>query len=142
MQRRSRTTWVLALLMAGGTISAVFAAEQPSGQAASSTAAAPAPQILSANGTITALDITSAAPSIQLTDAAGKSWTIALDAKTTTVWQGMQLSKLEELKVGDAVKVRYINKEGKETARTIQVAPAMTHASAPSASTTTPAAKP
>ena len=126
-----------------GFVSAAHAAEhagqamEPKATATSSTLT-PTPQIASAQGSIATLDLTSPSPSVKLDAADGKSWTLALDPKTITVWKSGQLGKPEDLKVGDSVKVRYTEKEGKKWVKSIQVvqAPAPLAASAaPAAST-------
>ncbi len=89
-------------------------------------------------GSITALDVTSAAPSVQVADKDGKVWTLSIDPLVTTVWKQGIPAKADALKIGDHVKVRYTEKSGKAVAKSIQLIPAPTTSAAPS-STSEPA---
>ena len=130
--------WIAALVMLCGMAPAVYAAEESAAAPASSTSV-PTPQITSAEGAIASIDAQSVSPSLKLTAADGKTWTLTLDAKTTSVWNRGQLSRLETLKTGDQVKVRYMVKEGRNWAKSIEIVPATPSAAAMPAPTTLPA---
>ena len=88
-------------------------------------------------GSITALDLMSTPPSLKLIAADGKIWTLTLDPKATLVWQNGQVVKLDQLKIGEQVSVRYLPKDGKEVAQSIRVVQQLKQAtpSAPSSTT-------
>lgn len=120
-------SWLMAVVLLGGTAGVALAAEegssmpQPASTSASST---PTPQILSAEGTISALDLQAASPSLQLTAADGKVWNVAVEPQATMVWRNGQMAKLDQLKAGERVKVRYTEKDGRHVAKSIQLAQA------------------
>ena len=130
-----------------------FAAEQPASSSGSTSAATPSssptlsstptPQSPAVVGSITALDLKSSAPSLKLAAADGKIWTLGLDPKTTVIWQEGKISTLDQLSVGQRVQVRYTAKDGKEIAKSIQIAQApKAAATAPAAAPATPTAAP
>ena len=130
---------VVPFLMVVGVSSMVCAAESSSTMPAApaSSVSTPTPQTSAQEGSITALDLKSAAPSIQVTGKEGKVWTLAIDPLATTVWENGMPAKWDSLKVGSHVKVRYTEKSGKVVAKSIQLVqePSASEAS----STTAPA---
>ncbi len=117
-------------VMIGLAASAVRAAETPSASPVSSTTTA-TPQVSTTDGSIATLDLQAPSPSLKVTMADGKSMTVAVDPKATSVWQGAAMIKLEQLKVGQSVKVRHTTKDGKEVAKSIQLVEAPKSAAAP-----------
>ena len=102
-----------------------FAAEHGGSMSAKPAAAKPAtpalaPQLMSAEGLISKVDLQAKAVTIK--DAMGKEWMFALGEKTS-VWQGGQLAALSALKPGTLAKVRYLP-GGKQVARSIEIKPA------------------
>jgi len=96
---------------------------------------------MSAVGSITELDLKPLTPSLKLTGADGKVWTLALDPQLTSIWQNGQIGKLDALKVGQQVKVRYTSKAGKNMVKSITIVQTTTSAvAAPVPSMTPPMA--
>ena len=79
MNQRS-ISWLVVSVMLCGAVPAALAAEQAAPTSSTST---PTPQIMSAEGTVAALDLQSQAPSLQLTAADGKVWSLSLDPQAT-----------------------------------------------------------
>lgn len=126
-----------ALLM--GIAAVGYAADSPSNSSApTSSASVPTPQTTLQEGLIAMLDLKAVPPTIQLKTADGKLWPLALDLLTTTVWQHGMPAKLDQLKVGDQVKVRYAEKNGKMMVKSIQLVQAPGTATPSSSSATTP----
>ncbi|MBI3319392.1 MAG: hypothetical protein HYZ89_02235 [Candidatus Omnitrophica bacterium] len=101
-----------------------------------------APKTARAQGSITSLTLTGQAPELKVRGSDGKTWTFALNPKTLVVWKNGQLSKPEELKNGDRVNVRYLEKDGKNWVRAIEIvqAPQPTNVPAAPAPVAPPAA--
>ncbi len=136
--KRSVAGWFVVVFMVCGGFAAARAAEQagqsPKQQATSTSSAATLiPQSLSAVGAITELDLKALTPSLQLTGADGKVLTLALDPQLTSIWQNGQMGKLDALKVGQQVKVRYASKDGKSMVKSITIAQAIPPAAATTA---------
>jgi len=136
--KRNWKVWLVLTLVVCGTVPAALAGEHPGTPMGSrkatpaSSSSTPTPQISSAEGSISAIDLQT--NSLNLTTADGKIWTLALDPKTTLVWKGTEQAKLDNLKVGEKVKVRYVAKEGKQLARSVDINESSpTASSAPSA---------
>ena len=147
MEKNRTAVWLTMVLIGCTVVPAVLAVEESGSTlgskkaAAGTTASLPAsptamatPQIAVAEGSISGLDLQ--ANTLQLTDAAGKVWTLTLDPKSTAAWQNGQLIKLDQLKEGEQVKTRYWSKDGKQVAKSIEIAKAYQ----PSTPTTNPAA--
>gem|GEM_PF-2270965 len=107
-------------------VPAVLAAEHP-GQSMGEKAAMPTssvststPQIASAEGSVSDVDFQ--ANTLKLTASDGKFWTLTLDPKSTLVWKGGQILNLTDIKAGEQVKVRYTSKEGKQVAKSVDIA--------------------
>ena len=89
-------------------------------------------------GTLTVIDLQSSTPSMQVKKADGQLVQLGVDAQSTTVWQNGRSIPLNQLTMGQSVKVRYSDKNGKSIAKAILVQPAASSGSrAPSS---TPAA--
>ncbi len=132
---------VVCMVCAGGSVArAAEQAGQPAKQQATSASSTSTPiqQSLSAGGSITALDLKPLAPSLKLTGADGKVWTLALDPQLTSIWQNGQIGKLDALEVGQQVKVRYTSKAGKNLVKSITIVQATTPAAAAPALSLTP----
>ena len=80
------------------------------------------PVIQSSEGTVSTLDITSSTPWLKIKDAAGKESTIMVDPASSTAWKGANKATWADVKVGDKVKVRHTEKDGKMTAKTVEIA--------------------
>ena len=109
-------------LVACGLASSVYAdALVAAAPVAAPVVSAPTPEINSVEGTISSLDVTSAAPWLKIKDAAAKEWTIMIDPATSTVWKGGNKVTWADIKVNDKVKVRQTDKDGKAIAKTVEV---------------------
>lgn len=126
MARHVKLAMAVGLIISGVT-PAVWAAEP--GQ---TSAAAPAPSSSVVEGTVASLDLASATPSLKVTGADGKSWTLEFDSKTTSIWKDGQMVKAEDLKTGQSVKVRHAMVGGKDLAQSVRIV----SASKPAAGTT------
>lgn len=149
--KRSWATWVMIGSIVCGILPVLEAAEESSKPTsasssastaqpapASTSAAAPsAPKLSIAEGTVSAIDLTSLTPTVKLTGSDGKVWTIGVDLKATTVWDNGQAAQLAQVHAGQRVRVRYQEKDGKPIATAIRLEPVQK----PTASTTTPAPK-
>lgn len=133
MTRKTMGALFLACATAG-VLPALCAAEEPATSKPMSSSSAPTPQTMTAEGAVSSVDLTSIPPSVQLTTADGKTWSMVLDAKTTSVWKGNQIATPEAVKTGDHVKVRYMAKDGKHWVKSIQIIEAMGGASSPATS--------
>ncbi len=102
------------------------------GAATASSAQQPA----AVQGSITGLNLQDAAPTIALKGNSGQSWNLAIDPKATTVWNGSQLGNISQLKLGEQVKVRYAEQNGRRIAKTIEIAPSQARATASGATQT------
>ena len=78
-------------------------------------------QTVAVEGSIVALDLQALMPTLKLRAADGKTWTLALDSKTTSVWKDGQMAKLDQLKSGQWVKVRHEMKDGRDLAQSIRI---------------------
>ncbi len=153
MRQRSVSSCIICAAVVCGAAAVVSAAEQQGARptterkatAPVSATATVIPQAKVAEGAITTLDLQAVSPTLTLTTAEGKTWTVAVDTKTTTVWQNAQIAKLDQLKVGDQVRVRYTTKDGKDVAKSIQLVKGNNTAAASStpstSSTSTPTPK-
>ena len=86
---------------------------------ASSTSTA-TPAILSTEGSISLLERHPHTTSLKLTLPDGSSGMFELD-HSTTFWKNGQALALDQLKVGDRVKVRHLLKKGREIVKSIEV---------------------
>jgi len=93
---------------------------------------------MSTVGSITELDLKTLSPSLKLTDADGKVWTLALDPQLALIWRNGQIGKLDALEVGQQVKVRYTSQAGKNMVRSITIVQATSPAAAAPAPSMTP----
>ncbi len=130
--KRTHIAGFIAAVITCGAASVVCAAEQSS--AAPAGAAMPASSMTSAEGTITWIDAQSTVPSLKLATPDGQTWTLALDAKTTSVWQSGQMAGLDILKKGDHVNVRYMVKDDQNWAKSIKITAAKPAATLPATS--------
>ena len=113
MKRSLWSIGVIALVLVGGAAAAH--AEETGASSAATTGAA------SAVGTISAINLQSAKPSITVSDASGHSWSFGVDAGMTSVRNGTQAAQLATLKTGDHVMVRYVTKDGEPWAKSIHI---------------------
>ena len=81
----------------------------------------PAPVVHSVEGTITAVDTESGAPSLTIQPVSNHPATIYLNKSETAVWQGGKQLDWDTLKAGLKVKVRNSLKEGKVIAKSIEI---------------------
>ena len=135
-ESKKRSKWAMLVMigMVCGLLPAVVSAE-PETQASKSivptnSASATTQKVMIATGSIATLDTKSEQPSIALTTTEGKTLTIALDSKTTTVWKEekeiswnmLHLGQPDsQLKMGDRIKIRYTMKDGKNLAKSIEI---------------------
>lgn len=119
MKRRSLWIGVLAGLLCGlmpVALAPVLAAvQEPSGMQSRET---------EREGSISALDLKALPPTLKIMGAGGESWTLEVDRKETSVLQEGRAAKLDELRIGQQVKVKFVKRGGKELAKTIEVAKA------------------
>ena len=148
MKRTIQRVGTVIVLVACGLTPMARAAEQSRTSTTPASSTASITQSLSVErGTIAALDLLSASPSLKVTRTDGTSMTFALDPKLVTVTkegEGVG-SKPEALRVGDRVTIRYTEKDGKKWVKSVSVKAASTTAASPvspagpSASSTTSA---
>ena len=112
---------VLVLVICGG-VPSVYAdnAVAPVSMTAPAVSA-PTPAISTSQGTVSALDVTSATPWLKIKDEAGKDSTIMIAPSSSTAWKGGNKATWTDVKVGDKVKVRHTEKDGKMIARTVEI---------------------
>lgn len=96
-------------------------------------AAAAAPVTQSVKGTLAELDLVSKTPHLTLTTTDGKSRSFSVEPKLMNIWGGGERLMLSQLKTGDHLLVKYVEKDGAEAIQSIRVQP-MT-AAAPSTGT-------
>ncbi len=142
MQRYLQQGLVLTLVVVG-MASAAAAAEQsaatatenaPAATPASTGSAAATMQLGTAEGTIAALDLQSAAPSVKIVSAEGKSWILAVDPKLVTVSRNGEAAPLSQLTIGAHVQARYTGQEGKLAAKSITITQNLPAQTSPSSS--------
>ncbi len=112
----NKVVWLVTPLIVGSAVLRVLlvasagAAEKPSSPPANSTTIPPLIE-----GIIAALDLKASPPSVTLTAQDGKRWVLPLDPAFTAVWRNWEIEpvKLEQLKVGETIKVHYGKKDGK-----------------------------
>lgn len=120
-------TTLICSTAAGALAADTASSATASGQSAATSPAspaAPAAIIATVVGSIAALDLTAVPPSMTLTTKAGTTQTLPLTPAQVMVWRNDQHSSVEQLKIGDVVKVRVETKEGKQIVRSIRVEPA------------------
>ena len=116
--KRNGVVWFIGALVLGATLPSGFALEpRVKPPALTST---PTPPITSTDGSVSALDLTGQTPRLTLTGTGGRSWTFHLD-RSTTVWKGGQSLALNQLKVGERVRVRHRSKGGKKVVKSIEI---------------------
>ena len=79
------------------------------------------PSVASLVGTITALDLDSPKPQIQILGPGKQRSSIYLEKTRLKIWKGVVLFRPEDLKVGMRVKVRLIHKKNKPVAKSIEI---------------------
>lgn len=145
MARHVRLAMTVGLVISG-LMPAVWAVEQgqPSDAKAAATSASPtqataAPAASSSivEGTIASLDLASATPSLKVTGADGKSWTLGFDSKTTSIWKEGQMVKAADLKAGQSVKIRHAMIGGKDLAQSVRIVSASKPVASTPATTST-----
>ncbi len=121
--------FVLALC---GTVSVALAADYTGSKTTTTTSTTATPQIETAEGSLSSIDLIT--NSLTVT-AKGKILNLAIDPKATTAWKGSQPFTLNQLKLGDQVKVRYASRNGRQICKSIEIPQAP--AAATAAATTT-----
>ena len=127
--------WTVLAVMVAGTAPAALAEQTAkpsnSGSAMTQSAAAPTsasavvtPKTSLAEGSIATLQLQATPPSLTLAGSEGKTWTLIIDPKSTTVWESGQMAKLEQLTVGQRARVRYAEQDGKSVITSVQIQPA------------------
>jgi hypothetical protein len=112
----------MALALGCGLTSVVFAEGQVAPpMAAGAAASAPTPATTTAKGTITSLDVTSAAPWIKLKNETGQELTLMIDPAKSSVWKTGKKAAWTDLKAGDMLKVRYTMKESNMILKTAEI---------------------
>ncbi len=76
--------------------------------------------MITVEGAVTALDLNATPPTLQLRLSFGPVSTLIIEP-TTTVFKGGQLWKLEDVRIGDDVKVLYRPKEGQHLITSIEI---------------------
>ena len=112
----NKVVWLVTPLIVGSAVLHVplvtfaGAAEKPSAPPANSTTIPPL-----IDGIIAVLDLKASPPSLMLTAQDGKRWVLSLDPALTVVWRNWEIEpvKLEQLKVGETIKVHCGKKDGK-----------------------------
>ena len=107
------------LLLSGVAISWAEPASQPVESKSGATVDTVTSSTVEAS--IAALDLAAVPATVRLISADGKSWTLIVDPKMTSVSKSGQPLAWDQLKVGDAVKVRHAMMGGKDTAQSIRV---------------------
>ncbi|OIO37699.1 MAG: hypothetical protein COT00_02420 [Candidatus Omnitrophica bacterium CG07_land_8_20_14_0_80_50_8] len=79
------------------------------------------PVIRTSAGTISALEVRSAAPWLKIKDLAGKESILMIDPISSSAWRGGNKSAWAELKVGEMVKVRHTEKGGSAVIKTVEI---------------------
>ncbi len=102
---------------------------QPSSYKAPASTTTASPSLASVEGTITALHLKETMPSLELKDAAGKTWTMQTDPKHVSIWHNGSLVKSEQLVIGQHVKARYVEQGGKLLTRSIHIVSAKSETS-------------
>ncbi len=126
-QRGSMATrgWVMGLLLLWMAVAAerTAAKEHPLGETPTTEAARATTSTSLLYGKITVLNLTGPASSLTLTTTEGKITVLSVDSQLTTVWSLTQLDrlKIEQLKVGQQVKVHYSQKGEKQFADAILI---------------------
>ncbi len=72
-------------------------------------------------GKISSIDLSSKTPSLKISGIGGNVTIIQIDPTTTSVWKMGKTLPLSELKSGEQVKVRHMNSNGKDLAKSIEV---------------------
>ncbi len=81
----------------------------------------PTPSIELAEGSVTAIDLESEEASLTLTGTDGQVTTVYLDYETTVVMEGEEELILEDIQVGQNVKVSHAESNGKKVAKQIDI---------------------
>ena len=110
--------WIVAVLAICGVIPSALAYESDVLPASSTSTATPA--ITSTEGSISLLEKHPHTTSLKLTLSDGSSGTFELN-HSTTFWKNGQALTLDQLKVGNRVKVRHLLKKGREIVKSIEV---------------------
>lgn len=119
--------WKLALLAASLAIqtapqAVAIQTEHASITGPTHSVSRPTPSIVSAEGRVVEANLKKKSPTLKIVEKEGSpSWTAALDWKWTAVWQKGQILKLTDLKKGQRVKLRYTEKRGRRSARSIEI---------------------
>ncbi len=129
-RKRGQLLFVLSVLSMSGMVPTARAAEQASQAPASAASAA---VIHSIEGTVASLELTSAAPSLHLTTADGQSRSLLVDPKALTVWRSGQYVLVSQLKAGNRVVIKYMQKDGTNVVQSIRVQEPTVPASVPAA---------
>ncbi len=112
---------IFAVLIAMGFASlAVAETTSTSPMIATTGTAIPTPAVQTTEGTVSALDVQSATPWIKVKQTGGQEVTIQIE-KTSTAWKIGKQVAWADIKINDKVKARYTAKEGKETAKTVEI---------------------
>ena len=110
-----------AAIAMGGVVPMGYAETAPASPAPIAVTSAPTPVINTSEGTVSALDVQSAAPWIKIKDAVGKEWTIMINPASSSAWKGGSKAAWTDVKVGDKVKVRHTEKDDKAFAKTVEI---------------------
>ncbi len=131
----SRKAWgwvVVMVIMASASVQAADqAASAPKSQPASST------KSMTAEGTISAVDVASSQPMVKLKTSAGSILNVELSPKTA-ITQDQKSVKPDQLKVGQRASITYRAPQGQNVADTIRLRAAVHATSSKSSSTHKP----
>lgn len=119
---RSTIKWVMLGALVCGVAFTAEAAEKKSASSSSAKKSTSASsQTMTAEGTISAIDLKAAPATVTVTAASGKAVSVIVDPLATQVLQNSAKASFDQLKAGQWVKVRYTAKNGKEVAKSIQI---------------------
>ncbi len=86
-----------------------------------SSVSQPTPLINTAEGSVAAIHFKPQGATLTLALMSGNSFSLEFDGQLTTLWKGNERIELGALKLGDKVRIRYIEKDRKNLAKTIEV---------------------
>ena len=122
-----RMVVLMALLIGGiasGVVPSGWAAEEKGSlkktAPASTKPSAANPSLLTAQGVMSALNLTASPAQLTITTGTG-TLTLTFDPKVTTVWKEGVLVRPSQLQAGQRVKVRYMERNGRQIAKTISI---------------------
>ncbi len=111
---------MMAAVLIGVSASAAFAETVTPKAMATGNSSIPTPAIRTTEGIVSALDVQSSTPWIQVKQADGHEAMIQI-GRTATAWKEGKKTIWANVKLNEKVKVRHMTKEGKEVAKTVEI---------------------